>query len=315
MSIDITVSNSTISGGLLVLSISTSNVEINGTVRFSSISQNFFLYDPLGFKNIFFWASDVKITGDVKFSPTSIFAYSSTITLSGNISFLNNTGVDGGAMALHSSTLNITPNTSVYFYNNTATETGGAIYVDNSANNFPVYSPCFYQFLDYDANSLNWYNISFYNNSAARGGNDIYGAFMHSGACHITVAGSVHPVHSCCVQKSFHYDPKSISSVSSNPVRVCLCKHGSQQCNESHLHIKVCPGETFTLPVVIVGADFGATVGSVHAVFENPMTTVQLKPSSQYMQGIRRIDDGVCSVLNYTVLTHYFLQRKKSHGR
>ena len=207
-------------------------------------------------------------------------------------------------MALYSSTLNIAPNTSVYFYNNTATKTGGAIYVDNNANNLLINLPYFYQFLDYDPNSSNWYNISFYNNSAARGGNDIYGAFMHSGICCIMVAGSVHPALGCYVQCFFHYNPKSMSSVSSDPVRVCLCKHGSQQCNESNLHIEVHPGETFTLSVLIVGADFGATVGSVHASFENPVTTVQLKPSSQYMQGIRKINDGVCSELNYNVFSH-----------
>ena len=297
-STNIKVSNSTvtlISEGMLFL---LSNVEINGTVQFSQD------YDDDSFPDFLFWSSNLKITGNVTFSQASISADSSIITLSGNISFLNNIGDYGGAMSLYSSTLNIAPNTSVYFYNNKATETGGAIYVGNYANvNNPLrsYLPCFYQFLDYDPSSSNRYNISFYNNSAARGGNHVYGAFIHSGVCYATL---VHPVLSCCVQNFFHYDTKSLSPVSSDPLRACLCKHGSQQCNESHLHIEIYPGETFTLPVLIVGADFGATVGSVHAVFENPVTTVQLKPSSQYMQGIRKIDDGVCSELNYTVFSH-----------
>ena len=83
---------------------------------------------------------------------TSISAYSSDITLSGNVSFLNNTGVNGGAMALYSSTLSFASGTNVYFYNNTAMETGGVIYVDKNDNNLPLahktYSPpCFYQLL------------------------------------------------------------------------------------------------------------------------------------------------------------------------
>ena len=61
------------------------------------------------------------------------------------------------------------------------------------------------------------------------------------------------------------------------------------------------PGETFTLSVVVVGADFGTTFGSVHAIFKDPTTTVQLKPSSQYIQGIR--DIRACSELNYTVFS------------
>ena len=37
--------------------------------------------------------------------------------------------------------------------------------------------------------------------------------------------------------------------------------------------------------------------------YKNPITTVQLKPSSQYIQGIRLIDGGICSELNYTVFS------------
>ena len=301
-STNITVSNSILSGGKLYLSVSASNIEITGTVRFSNTDQD----TNLVLSDILFISSTVQITGNLTFSnnsQTSLSAYSSTITLSGNISFLNNTGVNGGAMALYSSTLNIAPNTSVYFYNNTATDTGGAIYVDNSEFNLGLLQqlpiPCFYQFLDYDANSS---NISFCNNSATKGGDHIYGAFMHSGVCLTAVAAD--SILSCCAQKYFYYVPKSISSVSSDPLRVCLCDNGTQLCNESHVPIKVHPGETFTVSVLIVGADFGATVGSVHAVFENPTTTVQLKPSSQYMQGIREIKHGVCPELNYTVFSH-----------
>ena len=70
--------------------------------------------------------------------------------------------------------------------------------------------------------------------------------------------------------------------MSSDPVQVCMCNNGHQLCNESYAEIIAYPGETFTLTVV-VGADFGVTIGSVHTVFENPITTIQLKPSSQYM--------------------------------
>ena len=58
---------------------------------------------------------------------TPLYAYRSNITLAGNISFVNNTGTNGGAMALYSSTLNIASGTSVRFWDNKATENGGAI--------------------------------------------------------------------------------------------------------------------------------------------------------------------------------------------
>ena len=256
-SANITIFNSTIRGG--GMSLRACNVEINGTFLFSTTGLQ--TLNPMRpFQTYMFLSSNVTITGDVTFAnnvQTAISAYSSTITLSsGNISFLNNSGVSGGAMALYSSTLNIAPNTSVYFYNNTATETGGAIYLGNEGNTdlpSPLL-PCFYQLLDYDydVNSSNWYNISFHNNSATEGGDHIYGALVHSGDCYVDPAHKL--VASCCVQKYFHYNPKSQSSVSSDPMRVCVCKNGSQQCDESYsnINITVHPGETFTLSVVIV---------------------------------------------------------------
>ena len=129
--------------------------------------------------------SSVVVPGDATFSNnalTPIVAYSSTITLSGNISFLSNSGNKGGAIALYPSTLNIASNTSIYFYYNSARETGGAI----QATTVHKYSLgcCFYRLLNYSS-KFNWYDIFFVNNLATNGGDHIilYGEFMHSGAC------------------------------------------------------------------------------------------------------------------------------------
>ena len=261
--------------------------------------------------SLFSRSSNITIRGDVTFADnigSSISAYSSDIILSGNISFLNNTGVNGGAMALYSSTVGFDFSTSVYFYKNTAMEVGGAIYVNMDSKHLPpihrmYLRPCFYRMHQFF--TIDWYNITFCNNSATKGGNDIYGEFMHSGSCDAgdDTTGYLVTLPSCLAQKYFHYHPKTTSSVSSDPVRICMCKSGHHLCNESYADIKVYPGEMFTLSLVIVGADFGATVGSVHAIFKSAITTVELKPSSQYVQGIREIDDGVCSKLNYTVFS------------
>ena len=320
--------NSTIREGKVIFVLISCNAEIsiNGTVL------SFYDYNTLA--TYIFLDSNVTIMGDVTFADnvyTAIAAHWTILTLSGKISFLNNagvsggamglylstlniasntsvyfynnSGVNGGAMALYLSTLNIAPNTSVYFYNNTASEIGGAIYVHNGAitglpSCYINSLPCFYQLLDYDVNSSNWYNISFHNNSATKGGDHIYGALMHSSDCYLDPS----MIPSCYVQRYFHYDnPKSVSAVSSDPIRICMCKNGSQQCHEYYRDIKVYPGETFNLSVVVVGADLGRTLGSVHAIFNNPKTTVQLKPSSQYIQGI--LNNEICSELNYTVFS------------
>ena len=263
-------------------------------------------------------SSDVTITGNVTFinnKETPIIAYSSSITLSGNVSFLNNTGTNGGAMALYSSTLNIASNTSVSFYNNSATEAGGAIYVTRDTNLDKViftFSPCFYQLLDY-TNKDNWYVIKLQNNSAKNGGDHIYGECMHCDTCYAAEAG-YNPesngiginIKTYLVQNYFTYEPRLVSPVSSDPTRVCLCDDSGQpQCavlDKIDVNsIKVHPGETFTLPVVVVGADLGTTIGTVHVIFENPRSTVQLNPTSQYVQWIN--SNKVCSKLNYTIFS------------
>ena len=63
---------------------------------------------------------------------TAITAYNSIVTLSGNISFMNNIAIRGGALALDLSAMNIARNTSVRFYNNTAREVGRTIYISTT---------------------------------------------------------------------------------------------------------------------------------------------------------------------------------------
>lgn len=82
-------------------------------------------------------------------SSTAISLYSSVITLEGSVSFRNNTGRKGGALALIGTTMYIEMHATVIFQNNHALEKGGAIFV----NNLDVYlyvqgiaSYCFYVF-------------------------------------------------------------------------------------------------------------------------------------------------------------------------
>ena len=63
------------------------------------------------------------------------------------------------------------------------------------------------------------------------------------------------------------------------------------------------PGEMFTIPAVIVGGDYGTTVGIVHASFtSNPFLSVpDLKSSHQYSQWIG--NNSMCSYLEYAIYT------------
>ena len=269
------------------------------------------VYSEDGDNSILFLSSNVTINGSIKFANNiqcPITAYSSIINFFGNISFVNNTGTNGGAMALYSSTLNIAGNTSLHFINNTATDTGGAIYVNNVNTDFllPPYTliPCFYQLLDYDVNSKR-HHFQFINNSASNGGDHIYGEAMHSCACSVArfSEDDVYiPVSSFCVQKRvFSYTPnstESLSSVSSDPTRVCMCDdHGKPQCDKSKESVYVHPGDTFSISVVIVGVDLGTTVGSVYAISKND-NSVTVKPTIQAISSNKN-----CTKLSYTIFS------------
>ena len=251
--------------------------------------------------NIVQYYSNIKISGSITFADstsTPITVYYSGVDLSGHISFVNNTGTNGGAMALYSSNLVIDSNTTINFTNNKATDTGGAIYVAEKKVDDQAYKyiPCFYRLMNYD-NESNWYDIRFENNTATNGGNDIYGTSMNSCQCYVVYKRPVLP--SYCVHKQFFsYHPNSISSISSDPIRVCLCNNSQPQCDTLELqNFEVHPGEPFSLSAVIVGADLGTTLGAIYAVLEDHSSSVVLEPSTHVILNIT----AVCMELNYTI--------------
>ena len=242
--------------------------------------------------------SNVVIKGDSKFSACHInpaisildCADQGNITLSGKVTFVNNidgamylhsltliiaSGANinftnnsvqgsGGAMYLYSSPFHVESGANITFANNTAFDRGGAIFIEPGIvssdvrerfiiNNDPISSLTVghYCFITFKllANEI---NISFDRN-IARNGDDIYGASLES-----------------CLYSDLKINrlsTPSISSVSSNPLRVCLCDNGVPQCNLTHMHQKVHPGESFTVSAVLAGWDYNnsATTGIVYA--------------------------------------------------
>ena len=195
-------------------------------------------------------------------------------------------------MTLYSSTVYLTDGLNVSFINNSAQETGGAIYTEPDMTQ--DYCPdCFYESQVYDPVVKFYY----YENSAQFGGDNIYGTSL--GLC----AHYDHIRH--------HFLPNvSMSSVSSNPTQVCLCdSNGQPQCknaSQTLISKSVHPGETITIPAVIVGGDYGTTIGTVHASFMPDPINVSvsvpvpvLEASHQYNQWIQ--DNSVCTDLQYAV--------------
>ena len=198
---------------------------------------------------------------------SAITAISSEVTLSGIVHFINNTGENGGALALYSTPLYIDNTANVSFANNTALNLGGAIFVNTGTRLTSSYifssTPCFYQILQ-PSNSISL-NVSFTNNNAKLGGHDIYGGSI-KGECQVSKNESFN----FDTQKHFHFNTDTLSSVTDSPSRVCVCENSEPQCaNLSSIYMShtVYPGETISIPVVIVGGDFGTTMGTVYVRF------------------------------------------------
>ena len=221
---------------------------------------------PISIFNSHMTISDVQIEGYRGYR-SAVYVEDSFITLYKTVSFHNNSGTVGGALHLISSKLIIAEDANVSFVNNLARFKGGAIYAEPENVVKKVSSnaeECFYQFYNLSTKHTNRYSITFANNFARIGGNDIYGASL-KGYCKII---STYYNYSYQILHFFHFVSK-LSSVSAEPSRVCLCdSYGQPQCADMariNGSRDVYPGETITIHATVVGGDFGPVAGMVFA--------------------------------------------------
>ena len=210
---------------------------------------------------------------------SSIKAMSSTMLWSQytgtKINFVKNTAESGGGLSLEANaklyiekrhvtaqyialTVTLTDNTAHY---------GGAVYVDDDTNSGTCTSDpkadCFFQVLDligYEDNFVTTPNIYFSQNYAKISGSTLYGGLLDR--CAVSQFAEVR-----IKNKSYLGDGsngvtyfKDVSvttntSISSRPVKVCLCIRDEHICSKQNnmtLYIEVMKGKTFTASVVAV---------------------------------------------------------------
>ena len=230
----------------------------------------------------------------------------------GNVSFIGNSAYRGGALSLTSTVVSIKPHTAILFEDNYAIDVGGAIFVDDNIPYSDESDPdtlvsCFFRFSmmkEYHDN----YSISFTNNSATNGGNNIYGAPLH---CYCTVFSEgdkiIRSMDSSVTRLFDIGENHNQSSVSSMPYRVCLtdsdesivdaCKNLSQILNHT---VTVYPGQEFSLEAVLVGFDFGMGIGTVNAELLESKN-VEIWPEQNLFQQISTPEK---TILNYTMYSN-----------
>ncbi len=191
----------------------------------------------------------------------------------GTTVFRNNIGYRGGAMHLFNSRIYLTNQSELIFQNNAAQDKGGAVYVqnpmDNELNIFGtevnfrsmdikrrqcVFSLSYNLTHGKKPNSL----VTFKGNSAPNGGSDVYGTSLKSD-CFVTP--SAWQTFSYEVRSDiFKFDSdthSNLSSVSSDPTRVCFCdENGIPKCASYFYivrHRTISPGEKFNVSLALVG--------------------------------------------------------------
>ena len=228
------------------------------------------------------------------------------VYLEGNIAFADNMAIDGGALSLESSVLHFNNNSNIILKNNRAKKYGGAVFVSPSRQVYPLsrHFKCFY--------SINIINLTITpmtpslvldviltNNSALFGGDEIFGASWES--CTDSSQDAYH--YPSIIRDYVHIDEGfdcSLSLVTSDPTRVCLCDEtGQPQCNDlSYIfHTETCyPGERFNLSLVVVGLDFGTLTTSVYASTLDGQ--LPFLPPDQHFQSV--VHTG-CTQVEYSV--------------
>ena len=224
----------------------------------------------------------------------------SHLAFSHHMLFLNNRAYRGAGLVLIATTLHIETETCITFCGNMASNKGGAIFVEGrpvtDGDNPTTKEHCFYQISEDGIQSLN-----FTSNFAKLGGHDIYGSPLSS-YCLI----NDHQIRS--YQKlspesdMFHFEPpNTLSPITSDPQRVCLCNSsGIPRCDEMDSIFfsnsdSLYPGEAFPLSLVVVGIEFGTVAGVVQTnlVQQNG----RVLPDFHQVLNVSR-----CTELNFTIL-------------
>ena len=258
---------------------------------------------------------------------TPILAYNSNFTMAGTNVFANNTGFQGGAMAFYeNSQMYLQNHTHLIFKNNHAQRVGGAVYVytnpidpytisttndyvecDNSVDPNPK---CFlYLNMYVNLNVVKYLDVklNFIDNTAENGGGSaIYGERINRCFTYRVYNAYIFGYHFFADNRFVSFEPNATtdySLITSDPSRVCLCTDEMiPDCLTVFSNRIVYPGQTFTIPAVVVGQNFGSVDGSVHGQFI-PLTGNKGSPGLGESQEFQGTNQQRCTELHYTILS------------
>ena len=246
-------------------------------------------------------------TSIIQNDATGILGISSNIILSQNITILHNRGYNGGGMFLCQTTvIYLKAHTNVTIAHNKALSNGGGICVETDFfESLPIL--CFFQ-LGNDSlktqSLIDTMSVNLYDNYAHFAGHNIFGGSIDY--CFMIqlnhINGTKH-LREFVFKKVFRVPNNTInyqySSISSPPVRICLCKNMKPHCNLIPHQLQKFPGETFSIDIVLVGQFNGTVPGTVQASLRSRHSSLK---QGEDVQNISSTD---CNRANYTIYTRH----------
>ena len=220
-----------------------------GGVRSSHDAILLFLESVVTFhqSNLNFYNNDASTSGGLTIVDTKLHTSGDV-----NATFRYNKGGNGGAMSFYEGSQIVPFDNSffvLHFHSNTAYKKGGAMFIEDSGyylNKFTqrIGLPFIFSYAKYEVQAY------FSENVAEQAGNDIYG-------------GWIDRIQNA--RDSFILSDSSPYTVSSNPIRVCMCINSVPVCNITEYQKDIFPGQTFEIEVVAVGQRFGIVPSIVTA--------------------------------------------------
>ena len=302
----------------LITAYNTTNIVLNDTLftNMDAPSTASSTSEPTSLPAIITLYSSTLIIRDCNFTRnniSSIKAIGSNVTMSGKVLFHNNTASSGTVLIFaKNSHLIITDYSNIHFQNNYAINYGGVFYItteesygrsmslqdilkinQGGGSLITTRTECFLCV----EGSRSHARFTFINNTAGKGGDVLYGGLVALGYdgdwnCLLSFKNI-----SDMSQQS------GLSLISSAPSRVCLCNEtGQPDCltvADPTTRV-IYPGQTITIPAVVVGQDFGTVTGSVFAQFLHTTDSVHME---QKQDNIIAVEQSQCSNLEYTIVS------------
>ena len=253
--------------------------------------------------NLYFYGNAHFESNEAKSAGGAIALLPSTnVYTTGNLTFLKNKAIYGGAMlVVRSQILMVTP-VQVNFSYNTASVYGGGIYVF-----VPDLLELHYCFMDFSSPiTVDNFQVTFIYNKAEIAGSAMFGEGFDT--CVTTFNSSSNGTYpgfpGIVIEKflQFQSNTSDLSVVSSEPCRVCICESNQPQCQIVDYNTTVYPGEIFTLSLIGVGQMLGAVPATVQAELSSNINDEDSHSLGEF-QNVQLLLEPTCTAVNYTVFS------------